>query len=59
MLILETNSLIITLTKCSLLAQESSITAERAQEKTSDPICGLTASDKTLIIARESGTIHR
>ena len=39
--------------------QESSISAERSLEKTSDPICGLTASDKTLIIARESGSVHR
>ena len=29
------------------------------QEKTNDPICGLTSSDKTLIIARESGAIQR
>ncbi|XP_037550969.1 WD repeat-containing protein 35 [Nematolebias whitei] len=26
---------------------------------TRDPICGITATDKTLIVARESGTIHK
>lgn len=39
--------------------QETSISEERSQEKTKDPICGLAASDKTLIIARESGSVHR
>ena len=39
--------------------QETSISEERSMEKTKDPICGLAASDKTLIIARESGSVHR
>ena len=32
---------------------------DRMMEKSNDPICCLTASEKTLMIARESGTVQR
>ena len=39
--------------------QETATNYERMLEKSNDPICALTASDKTLIIARESGSLQR
>ena len=39
--------------------RDNSLTDVRMGEKTSDPICGVTATDKTLIVARESGSVHR
>ena len=39
--------------------QETATNYERMLEKSNDPICALTASDTTLIIARESGSLQR
>ena len=39
--------------------QEAAASAERMVEKTNDPICCITASEKTLLIARESGSLQR
>ena len=39
--------------------QEAGASGERVLEKTTDPICAVTASDKTLIVGRESGTLQR
>ena len=39
--------------------QESSVNLERMMEKSSDPVCCMTASEKTLVIARESGSLQR
>ena len=32
---------------------------ERMMEKSNDPVCCLTASEKMLVIARETGSLHR
>ena len=37
----------------------ASVNQERMTEKSSDPVCCLTASEKTLVIARESGSLQR
>ena len=37
----------------------ASVNQERMMEKSSDPVCCLTASEKTLVIARESGSLQR
>ena len=37
----------------------ASVNLERMMEKSSDPVCCLTASEKTLVIARESGSLQR
>ncbi|XP_053316634.1 WD repeat-containing protein 35 isoform X1 [Spea bombifrons] len=38
---------------------EGSLDYTKAVAITRDPICSITASDKVLIVARESGTVHR
>ena len=39
--------------------QETNVNMERMLEKSNDPICCMTASEKTLLIARESGSLQR
>ncbi|XP_034051333.1 WD repeat-containing protein 35 isoform X2 [Thalassophryne amazonica] len=38
---------------------DGNIDFAKAFTETQDPICGITATDKTLIVGRESGVIHR
>ncbi|CAG5866211.1 unnamed protein product [Menidia menidia] len=40
-------------------ANDSGQNSEKSLPATRDPICCITATDKTLVVARESGTIHR
>ena len=39
--------------------QETTVNMERMMEKSNDPICCMTASEKSLVIARESGSLQR
>ena len=39
--------------------QETNVNMDRMLEKSNDPICCMTASEKTLVIARESGSLQR
>ena len=39
--------------------QETNVNMERMVEKSNDPICCMTASEKSLVIARESGSLQR
>ena len=39
--------------------QETTVNMDRMMEKSNDPICCMTASEKSLVIARESGSLQR